>query len=49
MSSNLPLVRQSHRALLWLGGALIGDKYTFAANSFKMEGGAYKRRGRNIE
>ena len=31
------------------GGAKIGDKCTSATNLCKMEGGAYNRRGRNVE
>ena len=51
MSSNLPLVRRSRRVLLWSGGGLELE-INIPSQRIRAKwkgGGAYKRRGRNIE
>ena len=49
MSSNLPLVRRSRRVLPWSGGLKLEINIPSQQIRAKWKGGAYKRRGRNIE
>ena len=49
MSSNFPLVLRSRRFFPWSGGLKLEINIPSQRIRAKWKGGAYKRRGRNIE